>query len=212
MNMADHSEEEQRGAQSRASAAFTPRGTENVGVKPEVIEEVETRGTTLMKEMANREVTIELEAETISAESVEALTNGRVTIGPKSAFLPDEEWKKLDDTLGGVVPSNAEDMKKKYIALLDEWERLKLVELELKSKTHVVVTRASRGDGAVKVVHAYGPFTKTKARAERNSILNDFDKSGTDGNEVLVSVCRMIDIDAMNAALVARPPKDWPTR
>lgn len=63
-------------------------------------------------------------------------------------------------------------------------------------KTHVVVTLYTRPTGKL-VVNVYGPYTISKARAERNRILADAQGDVIPGS-LLVVTRRAIDIDEMN--------------
>ncbi len=65
-------------------------------------------------------------------------------------------------------------------------------------KGHVVVT-VYTGKG-VPTIHAYGPYTKVQANNERRKMRRDYSDEVSAGT-LLVSACKTIDIDAMNARL-----------
>lgn len=65
-------------------------------------------------------------------------------------------------------------------------------------KNYVVVTCWVPADSSKRTIqHAYGPFTKARAESDRRETLRDLqDEPGT----LYVSVCKIIDIAAMNGA------------
>lgn len=58
-------------------------------------------------------------------------------------------------------------------------------------KTHVVVTVAISGTGK-NIIHAYGPYTQSRAQYERQKLIDQIDVSTWSFFQV--SVCKMLDI------------------
>jgi len=62
------------------------------------------------------------------------------------------------------------------------------------NETHVVVTRYFKARSNRIIIHAYGPYTFSKATNERRKLLKEYDEAFTNGT-LLVSVCKMLRED-----------------
>lgn len=69
--------------------------------------------------------------------------------------------------------------------------------------THVVVTVYTNAKGTV-ITHAYGPYTASKASAERKKILDNHWWLDPKTETLKVTACKMIDVDALNAAATSK--------
>jgi hypothetical protein len=79
-------------------------------------------------------------------------------------------------------------------------------------KDHVVVTVYTGNETPIvrdgnrdAVIHTYGPYTKDQARNERRKMMIEYHNKVSAGT-LLISACKIIDIDAMNAKLKEEKP------
>lgn len=64
--------------------------------------------------------------------------------------------------------------------------------------THVVVTVYTKKPGAKPIIHAYGPYTRSKAQSERKKIIDNHWWL-SDEEDLKVTANQMIDVESLNA-------------
>ena len=67
------------------------------------------------------------------------------------------------------------------------------------AKDHVVVTRARMPRSQRTITHAYGPYTKNKAKSVKSNIKREAIRLG---QEIEVSCCRILDPEGMSRDVI----------